>query len=227
MTSSTLTRKAFVIGVSSFGAGLRPLDRAVDHARDFGELLQGVFHFDTESLFDPTCAEMDAALTRAAASPAAAVVVHVLSHGEWVRVGEWRGNRHAEAGPGMAVARHATYDNPTKGTTMTDERPLMDTVLAMTAASLERANLVDRELMLVRLAALAAVDAPASSYLLNLGAAADVGLTLEDVQGVLVAIAPIVGSPKVVTAAGTNAAAHGLALAIDDALTGEGADDDG
>ena len=39
MTSSTLTRKAFLIGVSSFGAGLRPLDRAVDHARDFGELL--------------------------------------------------------------------------------------------------------------------------------------------------------------------------------------------
>ena len=110
---------------------------------------------------------------------------------------------------------------------MTDERPLMDTVLAMTAASLERANLVDRELMLVRLAALAAVDAPASSYLLNLGAAADVGLTLEDVQGVLVAIAPIVGSPKVVTAAGTIASALGLALAIDDALTGEGADDDG
>ena len=79
---------------------------------------------------------------------------------------------------------------------MTDERPLMDTVLAMTAASLERANMVDRELMLVRLAALAAVDAPASSYLLNLGAAADVGLTLEDVQGVLIAIAPIVGSPR-------------------------------
>ena len=106
-----------------------PLFLNPDHARDFGELLQGVFHFDTESLFDPTCAEMDAALTRAAASPAAAVVVHVLSHGEWVRVGEWRGNRHAEAGPGMAVARHATYDNPTKGTTMTDERPLIRTYL--------------------------------------------------------------------------------------------------
>ena len=110
---------------------------------------------------------------------------------------------------------------------MTDERPLMDTVLAMTAASLERANLVDRELMLVRLAALAAVDAPASSYLLNLGAAVDVGLTLEDVQGVLIAIAPIVGSPKVVTAAGTIAAALGIALAIDDALTEGGVDDKG
>ena len=110
---------------------------------------------------------------------------------------------------------------------MTDERPLMDTVLAMTAASLERANLVDRELMLVRLAALAAVDAPASSYLLNLGAAADVGLTLEDVQGVLIAIAPIVGSPRVVGAAGTITAALGLALAIDGALTEEGADENG
>jgi len=110
---------------------------------------------------------------------------------------------------------------------MTDERPLLDTVLAMTSASLERANLVDRELMLVRLAALAAVDAPASSYLLNLGAAVDVGLTLEDVQGVLIAIAPIVGSPKVVTAAGTIAAALGLALAIDDVLSEGGVDDKG
>jgi alkylhydroperoxidase/carboxymuconolactone decarboxylase family protein YurZ len=110
---------------------------------------------------------------------------------------------------------------------MTDEHPLLDTVLAMTSASLERANLVDRELMLVRLAALAAVDAPASSYLLNLGAAVDVGLTLEDVQGVLIAIAPIVGSPKVVTAAGTIAAALGIALAIDDALTEGGVEDKG
>ena len=110
---------------------------------------------------------------------------------------------------------------------MTEDRPLLETVLAMTAASVERANLVDRELMLVRLAALATVDAPASSYLLNLGAAVDVGLTVEDVQGVLIAIAPIVGSPKVLEAAGTIAAALGIALAIDDALAEDGADDDG
>jgi len=110
---------------------------------------------------------------------------------------------------------------------MPEDRPLLETLLAMTAASVERANLVDRELMLVRLAALAAVDAPASSYLLNLGAAVDVGLTVEDVQGVLIAIAPIVGSPKVLEAAGTIAAALGIALAIDDALAEDGADDDG
>ena len=110
---------------------------------------------------------------------------------------------------------------------MPEDRPLLETLLAMTAASVERANLVDRELMLVRLAALAAVDAPASSYLLNLGAAADVGLTVQDVQGVLIAIAPIVGSPKVLEAAGTIAAALGIALAIDDALAEDGAGDDG
>ena len=110
---------------------------------------------------------------------------------------------------------------------MPEDRPLLETLLAMTAASVERANLVDRELMLVRLAALATVDAPASSYLLNLGAAVDVGLTVEDVQGVLIAIAPIVGSPKVLEAAGTIAAALGIALAIDDALAEDDADGDG
>ena len=64
---------------------------------------------------------------------------------------------------------------------MTD-RPLLDTLADMTAASLSRANLPDRELMLVRLAGLIAVDAPPSSYLLNIGPAMDSGLTLEDAQ---------------------------------------------
>jgi alkylhydroperoxidase/carboxymuconolactone decarboxylase family protein YurZ len=121
----------------------------------------------------------------------------------------------------------STTTTDRKDMMMTDERPLLDTVLAMTAASLERTNLGDREVMLVRLAALAAVDAPPSSYLLNLAAARDAGVAAADVQGVLVAIAPIVGSPRVVSAAGTIAAALGIAVAIDDALTAEGADDIG
>src|SRR5512141_2384077 len=80
------------------------------------------------------------------------------------------------------------------------DRPLLDTLADMTAASLERVDLGARELMLVRIAALAAVGAPPSSYLLNLGAAVDSGLTLEDAQSVLIAIAPIVGSPKTLDA---------------------------
>ena len=40
------------------------------------------------------------------------------------------------------------------------DNPLLDTVLEMTAASIERADLSAEALMLVRLAALVAVDAP-------------------------------------------------------------------
>ena len=101
---------------------------------------------------------------------------------------------------------------------MTEDRPLLDTLADMTAASVARADLPARELMLVRLAGLIAVDAPPASYLLNLGPALDVGLTLEDAQSVLVTLAPIVGGPGVVDAASNIASALGLALAIEDAL---------
>jgi alkylhydroperoxidase/carboxymuconolactone decarboxylase family protein YurZ len=94
------------------------------------------------------------------------------------------------------------------------DSPLLDTLADMTAASVERVGLVDRELMLVRVAALAAVGAPPSSYLLNLGAAAEIGLTLEDVQGVLIAVAPVTGGPKVVAAAGAIFKALGFAIGV-------------
>ena len=92
------------------------------------------------------------------------------------------------------------------------ENPLLDTVLEMTAASVDRVDFSDEALMLVRLAALVAVDAPPASYLLNLGAAAGTDLTLEDARSVLIAVAPIVGGPRVVSAAGNIASALGLAL---------------
>ena len=104
---------------------------------------------------------------------------------------------------------------------MTEQRPLLDTLADMTAASIARANLTDRDLMLVRLAGLIAVDAPPSSYLLNLGPAADSGLTLEDTRSVLVALAPIVGGPGIINAAANVATALGFALAIEDALETE------
>jgi len=66
----------------------------------------------------------------------------------------------------------------------------------------------------VRIAALAAVDAPPASYLANAGTASDVGITLEDVQGVLIAVAPVIGSPRTVSAAGNIARALGFAIAV-------------
>ncbi len=101
---------------------------------------------------------------------------------------------------------------------MSEDSPLLDTIADMTAASVSRTSLSGRELMLVRLGALAAVDAPVASYFLNLGVAAEAGLSAEDARGVLVAVAPIIGAPRVVSAAGTVAEALGLAVAIDDAI---------
>lgn len=102
---------------------------------------------------------------------------------------------------------------------MTDvERtPLLDTLAAMTAASVVETDLDPQQLMLVRLAALVAVDAPAASYLLNIGAAADAGLTVESAQAVLTAVAPIVGAPRTVSAAGKIVRALGLAIALGEA----------
>ncbi len=101
---------------------------------------------------------------------------------------------------------------------MSEEQPLLDAVMEMTAASLSNANLEARDLMLVRLAALAAVDAPPASYLLNLAAAVDAGLTLEDARGVLIAVAPIIGTPRTVSATGSIARALGFALDIEQAI---------
>jgi hypothetical protein len=70
----------------------------------------------------------------------------------------------------------------------------------MIVGSFEAAS-IDREtLMLVWLAALVAIDAPSESFLMNLGAASQSDVKLEQVHGVLDALAPIVGGPRVVSA---------------------------
>jgi hypothetical protein len=92
------------------------------------------------------------------------------------------------------------------------DTPVLDTLTLMTAASVGNCELSPRELMLVRLAALVAADAPPASYLANTGVAVDVGVTLADAQDVLVATAPIVGTARVVTAAGNIARALGIII---------------
>ncbi len=93
-----------------------------------------------------------------------------------------------------------------------EEMPVLETLAAMTAASLERCDLPADTLLSVRLAALVAVDARPTSYLAHIGAGAEVGMTLEDVQNVLVAVAPIVGTARVMSGAINIAEALGLAI---------------
>ena len=68
------------------------------------------------------------------------------------------------------------------------DTPLGNSLLAMTAASIQRCDLADREIMVARIAALAAVGAPALSYTLNAAAAAESGLTADDAEGILIVV---------------------------------------
>ena len=114
---------------------------------------------------------------------------------------------------------------------MPDDRPVMTALAEITAVSLLRSNLPAREHMMARLAARVAVDAPTASYVMNASTAAQTGITVEDVQSLLVAVAPLVGTARIVTAAERITEALGFvielaiaALAAEDAVA-EAADE--
>jgi 4-carboxymuconolactone decarboxylase len=98
----------------------------------------------------------------------------------------------------------------------TPEAPVLDLLKSMTADSLAASSLDVETLALVRIAALAAVDAPPVSYLLNLEAASEVGIDPEQVRGVLAAIAPIVGTARVASATGKIVDALDVAIEVAD-----------
>ena len=73
---------------------------------------------------------------------------------------------------------------------MAEDAPLLDTLALMTAASVEACNLEDETLMLVRIAALVARGRAPASLSRERRHRDDAGITLETVQGVLIAVAP-------------------------------------
>jgi len=99
---------------------------------------------------------------------------------------------------------------------MADEEatPVLDVLAAMTVAAVETTTLDPALQILVRFAALVAQDAAPASYLFHFGAGADQGLTLEDAQQVLVTLAPLVGTARIVSATSKIERALGLALAV-------------
>jgi len=104
-----------------------------------------------------------------------------------------------------------------------EDTPVLDLLAEMTAASLAASSLDPQTLALVRVAALVALDAPPVSYILNLEAAADLGIDGDRVRGVLAAIAPIVGTARVASA--TAKIVEALAIEIEIAeLAAEQAD---
>ncbi len=97
---------------------------------------------------------------------------------------------------------------------MSDDTPVLDTLTDITAASIDHNTLSPHDYVLARLAALIAVDAPPVSYIANAAAITDAGLTIDDVQGVMIAVAPVVGTARVMAAGGHIVRALGLAIAV-------------
>lgn len=76
----------------------------------------------------------------------------------------------------------------------------------------EKSGLDARTFAMCKIAALVALDAPPASYVFQVATALDDGVTPSEILGVLRAIAPQVGGPRVVAAAPEIMVALGLSL---------------
>jgi alkylhydroperoxidase/carboxymuconolactone decarboxylase family protein YurZ len=123
---------------------------------------------------------------------------------------------------GVATAgQRLANSEPITGGFMSSESPVLDTLADMTAASVDHNSLSPREYMLARVATLIAVDAPPISWFANAAAIQESGLTIDDIQGIMIAVAPVVGAPRVMAAGGHVLRALGIAIAVADAEIAE------
>src|ERR1700760_2392716 len=88
----------------------------------------------------------------------------------------------------------------------------LEAALGLREAALKFSGLDARTFALVKLATLIALDAPPASYAWQIANALEEGATAEDFLGVLKAVAPQVGGPRVVAAAPEIMLAMGLAI---------------
>jgi alkylhydroperoxidase/carboxymuconolactone decarboxylase family protein YurZ len=90
---------------------------------------------------------------------------------------------------------------------------VLDSLAAMNLASLEQVTGLDPQtVVLVRFAALVALDAASLSYLTHLAIGQEAGINEEQVEDVLLALAPLVGSARVVSAGSKIVRALGIAV---------------
>jgi len=87
----------------------------------------------------------------------------------------------------------------------------LDALQNLIAVTFEESGLDPQTFMLVRMAALAALDAAPASWLMNIAVGGEAGLAPEQLLGTLIAIAPVIGTARVVSAAGNILKAFFLA----------------
>ena len=89
---------------------------------------------------------------------------------------------------------------------------ILETAIGLREMNREGSHLDARTFALVKIAALIALDAPPASYGWQIANALEDGATPEDILGVLRAVAPQVGGPRVVAAAPEIMLALGLSV---------------
>ena len=89
--------------------------------------------------------------------------------------------------------------------------PVAEVLARMNEGALAQAGIDEQSVLLVRFGALVALDASPGSYLVNLALAEEAGIAPATLQGALAALAPLVGSARVVSAAAN--VGHAIQLA--------------
>jgi alkylhydroperoxidase/carboxymuconolactone decarboxylase family protein YurZ len=109
--------------------------------------------------------------------------------------------------PVVGADTHQTLTGITTG-----DVDVLEKAIGLRELNLEGSGLDSRTFALVKIAALVALDAPPASYAWQIGNALAEGVTPEEMLGVLRAVAPQVGGPKVIAAAPEIMLALGLDL---------------
>ncbi len=78
---------------------------------------------------------------------------------------------------------------------------MLNVLQRMIEGTFEESGLDPKTFMLVRMAALATLDAAPVSWLMNIEASGEAGLAPETILGTLIAIAPVIGTARIVSAA--------------------------
>jgi 4-carboxymuconolactone decarboxylase len=110
---------------------------------------------------------------------------------------------------------HATRD--ALASLVLGDPSVLEDALELREMAQERSGLDPRTFSLVKIAALVAVDAPPASYLWQVPNALAMGATPAEILGVLRAVAPQVGGPRVIGAVPEIMIALGLSLPGDSA----------
>ena len=113
----------------------------------------------------------------------------------------------------MQLSRESRYTQKGQIVTNESQTPVLEALTEMSLAPLANLKELDAEsVMLVRFAALVALDAPPLSYLVHLAVEGEAGLDQGKVEEVLLVLAPLVGSARIVSAGSKMARAIGLAV---------------